>query len=187
MLDCQLFGVNPAWHHFSSVVIHALATIALFFALDSLTGKTGEAHLSPVSSPFIRYARNRWLGSPSAKTFSAVYSSRLTLLAWSYYARRKSVTRYLLAVLAAALGTLSKPMLVTIPFVLLLIDYWPLNRFRKEKSFGCSWRKFRSRWSPQSRRSPRCWPNTARSTLSASLCRYDLKMPSLATRSICVS
>src|SRR5207245_7919849 len=39
MLDCQLFGVNPAWHHFSSVVIHALATIALFFALDSLTGK----------------------------------------------------------------------------------------------------------------------------------------------------
>ena len=57
----------------------------------------------------------------------------LTLLAWSYYARRKSVTRYLLAVLAAALGTLSKPMLVTIPFVLLLIDYWPLNRFRKEK------------------------------------------------------
>ena len=75
MLDCQLFGVNPAWHHFSSVVIHALATIALFFALDSLTGKNGEAHLSPVSSPFIRYARNRWLGSPSAKTFSAVYSS----------------------------------------------------------------------------------------------------------------
>src|SRR5205814_10527007 len=57
----------------------------------------------------------------------------LTLLAWSYYARRKSVTRYLLAVLTAALGTLSKPMLVTIPFVLLLIDYWPLNRFRKEK------------------------------------------------------
>ena len=43
------------------------------------------------------------------------------------------MTRYLLAVLAAALGTLSKPMLVTIPFVLLLIDYWPLNRFRKEK------------------------------------------------------
>jgi hypothetical protein len=39
MLDCQLFGVNPAWHHFSSVIIHALATIALFFALDSLTGK----------------------------------------------------------------------------------------------------------------------------------------------------
>jgi protein O-mannosyl-transferase len=57
----------------------------------------------------------------------------LTLLAWSTYTRRKSAARYLIALLAAALGTLSKPMLVTIPFVLLLIDYWPLNRFQNEK------------------------------------------------------
>src|SRR5205823_3358936 len=57
----------------------------------------------------------------------------LTLLAWSSYARRKSLARYLVALLAASLGLLSKPMLVTIPFVLLLIDYWPLNRFRTEK------------------------------------------------------
>jgi len=57
----------------------------------------------------------------------------LTLLAWSNHACRKSLARYLIALLAAALGTLSKPMLVTIPFVLLLIDYWPLNRFQKEK------------------------------------------------------
>src|SRR5207253_4904382 len=57
----------------------------------------------------------------------------LTLLAWSNYARRKSVARYLIALCAAALGTLSKPMMVTIPFVLLLLDYWPLNRFQKEK------------------------------------------------------
>jgi protein O-mannosyl-transferase len=55
----------------------------------------------------------------------------LTLLAWSNHACRKSLARYLIALLAAALGTLSKPMLVTIPFVLLLIDYWPLNRFQK--------------------------------------------------------
>jgi protein O-mannosyl-transferase len=71
MLDCQLFGVNPGLHHFSSVVIHTLAVIALFFALDSLTGKSGEAELSPASSPFIRCERNRWHGSPSARTFSA--------------------------------------------------------------------------------------------------------------------
>jgi hypothetical protein len=85
------------------------------------------------------------------------------------------VTRYLLAVLAAALGTLSKPMLVTIPFVLLLIDYWPLNRFRTEKIVWLLMEKFRSRCSPQSRRLPRCWPNRATSTPSASLCRYDSK------------
>ena len=133
MLDCQLFGVNPAWHHFSSVVIHALATIALFFALDSLTGKkwrsafvAGVFAIHPLRAESVAWIAER------KDVLSGLFFA-LTLLAWSYYARRKSVTRYLLAVLAAALGTLSKPMLVTIPFVLLLIDYWPLNRFRKEK------------------------------------------------------
>jgi Flp pilus assembly protein TadD len=133
MLDCQLFGVNPAWHHFSSVVIHALATIALFFALDSLTGKNWRSAL--VAGVFaihpLRAESVAWIAERK-DVLSGLFFA-LTLLAWSYYARRKSVTRYLLAVLAAALGTLSKPMLVTIPFVLLLIDYWPLNRFRKEK------------------------------------------------------
>src|SRR5438874_337451 len=133
MLDCQLFGVNPAWHHFSSVVIHALATIALFFALDSLTEKkwrsafvAGVFAIHPLRAESVAWIAER------KDVLSGLFFA-LTLLAWSYYARRKSVTRYLLAVLAAALGTLSKPMLVTIPFVLLLIDYWPLNRFRKEK------------------------------------------------------
>ena len=133
MLDCQLFGVNPAWHHFSSVVIHALATIALFFALDSLTGKNwrsafvaGVFAIHPLRAESVAWIAER------KDVLSGLFFA-LTLLAWSYYARRKSVTRYLLAVLAAALGTLSKPMLVTIPFVLLLIDYWPLNRFRNEK------------------------------------------------------
>ena len=133
MLDCQLFGVNPAWHHFSSVVIHALATIALFFALDSLTGKNWRSAF--VAAVFaihpLRAESVAWIAERK-DVLSGLFFA-LTLLAWSYYARRKSVTRYLLAVLAAALGTLSKPMLVTIPFVLLLIDYWPLNRFRKEK------------------------------------------------------
>src|SRR5207244_6747258 len=55
------------------------------------------------------------------------------LLAWSRYAHNRTITRYLIALFVAALGILSKPMLVTLPFVLLLIDYWPLNRFQNEK------------------------------------------------------
>ena len=133
MLDCQLFGVNPARHHFSSVVIHTLATIALFFALESLTGKNWRSAF--VAAVFaihpLRAESVAWIAERK-DVLSGLFFA-LTLLAWSYYVRRKTVTRYLLAVLAAALGTLSKPMLVTIPFVLLLIDYWPLNRFRKEK------------------------------------------------------
>ena len=133
MLDCQLFGVNPAWHHFSSVVIHALATIALFFALDSLTGKiwrsafvAGVFAIHPLRAESVAWIAER------KDVLSGLFFA-LTLLAWSNYARRKSVARYLIALLAAALGVLSKPMLVTIPFVLLLIDYWPLNRFQNEK------------------------------------------------------
>ncbi|PYK56643.1 MAG: hypothetical protein DME47_01615, partial [Verrucomicrobia bacterium] len=133
MLDCQLFGVNPGLHHFSSVVIHTLAVIALFFALDSLTGKiwrsgvvAGVFAIHPLRAESVAWIAER------KDVLSGLFFA-LTLLTWSSYARRKSLARYLVALLAAALGLLSKPMLVTIPFVLLLIDYWPLNRFRTEK------------------------------------------------------
>jgi hypothetical protein len=133
MLDCQLFGVNPGLHHFNSVVIHTLAAIALFFALDSLTGKiwrsvvvAGVFAIHPLRAESVAWIAER------KDVLSGLFFA-LTLLAWSSYARRKSLARYLVALLAAALGLLSKPMLVTIPFVLLLIDYWPLNRFRTEK------------------------------------------------------
>src|SRR5438309_9716152 len=128
MLDCQLFGVKPGLHHFSSIVIHTLAAIVLFFALDSLTGKIWRSAF--VAAVFaihpLRAESVAWIAERK-DVLSGLFFA-LTLLAWSNYVRRKSVARYLIALFAAALGTLSKPMLVTIPFVLLLIDYWPLNR-----------------------------------------------------------
>jgi len=133
MLDCQLLGVNPGLHHFSSVVVHTLAAIVLFFALDSLTGKIWRSAF--VAAVFaihpLRAESVAWIAERK-DVLSGLFFA-LTLLAWSNYVRRKSVARYLIALFAAALGTLSKPMLVTIPFMLLLIDYWPLNRFQKEK------------------------------------------------------
>jgi tetratricopeptide (TPR) repeat protein len=133
MLDCQLFGVNPGRHHFSSVVIHTLAAIALFFALDSLTGKIWRSAF--VAAVFaihpLRAESVAWIAERK-DVLSGLFFA-LALLAWSNYARRKSVVRYLIALFAAALGLLSKPMLATIPFVLLLIDYWPLNRFQNER------------------------------------------------------
>jgi len=133
MLDGQLFGVNPGLHHFSSVVIHALAAIALFLTLDSLTAKIWRSAF--VAAVFaihsLRAESVPWIAERK-DVLSGLFFA-LTLLAWSNHACRKSLARYLIALLAAALGTLSKPMLVTIPFVLLLIDYWPLDRFQKEK------------------------------------------------------
>ena len=134
MLDCQLFGVNPYLHHVSSVVIHTLAVIALFFALNSLTGKIWRSAF--VAAVFaihpLRAESVAWIAERK-DVLSGLFFA-VTLLAWSNYTRRKSVVRYLIALFAAALGLLSKPMLVTIPFVLFLIDYWPLNRFQNERT-----------------------------------------------------
>ena len=133
MLDCQLFGVNPGLHHFSSVVIHALVVIALFLALESMTEKIWRSAF--VAAVFaihpLRAESVAWIAERK-DVLSGLFFA-LTLLAWSNYARRKSVPHYLITLVAAALGVLSKPMLVTIPFVLLLIDYWPLNRFQNQK------------------------------------------------------
>jgi protein O-mannosyl-transferase len=141
MLDCQLFGANPYRHHVSSVVIHTLAVIALFFALNSLTGKIWRSAF--VAAVFaihpLRAESVAWIAERK-DVLSGLFFA-LTLLAWSNYTRRKSVVRYLIALFAAALGLLSKPMLVTIPFVLLLIDYWPLNRFQNEKIISLVWEK----------------------------------------------
>jgi Flp pilus assembly protein TadD len=133
MLDCQLFGVNPGLHHSSSVVIHTLAVTALFLALESLTGKiwrsafvAGVFAIHPLRAESVAWIAER------KDVLSGLFFA-LTLLAWSNYARLKSVPRYLIALLAATLGVLSKSMLVTILFVLLLIDYWPLNRFQNQK------------------------------------------------------
>src|SRR5436190_1557072 len=133
MLDCQVFGVKPGPHHVISVVIHGCAAVALFFALDSLTGKTWRSAL--VAAVFaihpLRAESVAWIAERK-DVLSGLFFA-LTLLAWSRYAHKRTVARYFIALLAAALGILSKPMLVTMPFVLLLIDYWPLNRFHNEK------------------------------------------------------
>jgi protein O-mannosyl-transferase len=133
MLDCQLFGVNPGAHHFSSVVIHTLAAVVLFLALDSLTKKIWRSAFVAVVFAIhpLRAESVAWIAERK-DVLSGLFFA-LTLLAWSNYARRKSVVRYLIALFAAAFGVLSKPMLVTIPFVLLLIDCWPLSRFQNEK------------------------------------------------------
>ena len=133
MLNCKLFGVKPGPHHTTSVVIHTCAAIVLFFALDSLTEKMWRSAF--VATLFaihpLRAESVAWVAERK-DVLSGLFFA-LTLLAWSRYAHKRTITRYFIALLFAALGILSKPMLVTIPFVLLLIDYWPLNRFQTEK------------------------------------------------------
>ena len=130
MLDCQLFGLNPAGHHFSSVLFHILAALLLFTVLRAMTGALGRSAL--VAAVFaihpLRAESVAWVAERK-DVLSAVFFM-LTIGAYLHYARQPSARRYLLVVLFFALGLMAKPMLVTLPVLLVLLDYWPLRRIQ---------------------------------------------------------
>src|SRR5262245_18897545 len=134
MLDCQLYGLQAGWHHFTNVVLHTLAVLLLFLVLNQMTGAFWQSAF--VASLFAIHPLHvesvAWI-SERKDVLSAVFFM-LTLAAYVRYVRRPSFGRYLLVALALACGLMSKPMLVTLPLVLLLLDYWPLCRIEGTKS-----------------------------------------------------
>ena len=134
MLDCQLHGLNAGWHHFTNVLLHSIAVVLLFIALQQMTDALWRsAFVSAVFAAHPLHVESvAWIAERK-DVLSAVFFM-LTLLAYSYYTRAPSISRYLMVALAFVPGLLSKPMLVTLPFVLLLLDYWPLGRFQAYRS-----------------------------------------------------
>ena len=131
MLDWQLYGENAGGHHLTSVLLHTASAIVLFLVLRQMTGKLWRSAV--VAAVFaihpLRAESVAWV-SERKDVLSGLFFM-LTLWAYVRYARRPfSTGRYLCVVALFALGLLSKPMLVTLPFVLLLLDYWPLGRFQ---------------------------------------------------------
>jgi tetratricopeptide (TPR) repeat protein len=128
MLDCQLYGLNAGWHHFTNVLLHTLAVVLLFLALKQMTGAVWQSAF--VAALFaihpLRVESVAWIAE--RKDVLSGVCFMLTLLAYVYYTRAPSLRRYLVVTLAFVLGLMSKPMLVTLPLVLLLLDYWPLSR-----------------------------------------------------------
>jgi tetratricopeptide (TPR) repeat protein len=129
MLDCQLFGLKPGAHHFVNVLLHSATAVLLFLLLEQLT-------LTLWSSAFVaaifaihplRVESVAWI-SERKDLLSGLFFV-LTLLAYFYYARKPNLGRYLRMSILFACGLMSKPMLVTVPIILLLLDYWPLKRF----------------------------------------------------------
>ena len=129
MLDCQLWGVRAGGHHFTNVVLHIIAVVLLFLVLKQMTGAIWQSAF--VAALFaihpLRVESVAWI-SERKDVLSAVFFM-LTLGAYARYARFPSFGRYLTMSILFALGLMSKPMLVTVPLVLLLLDYWPLQRF----------------------------------------------------------
>ena len=128
MLDCQLYGLHPGGHHLTNVLLHALTVMALFLVLREMTGALWRGAF--VAAVFaihpLRVESVAWVAERK-DVLSGLFFV-LTLGAYVRYTRRASLSRYGLVLLLFGLGLMSKPMLVTLPLVLLLLDYWPLQR-----------------------------------------------------------
>lgn len=134
MLDVELFGVTPGavlgsgGHHLTSLLLHALNTVLLCVLLASLTGQLWSAAfvaalfgLHPLHVESVAWVSER-------KDVLSTFFFMLTLLAYTAYARRPGTGRYALVLILFGLGLMAKQMLVSLPFILLLLDYWPLGR-----------------------------------------------------------
>ena len=131
MLDCQFYGLNAAGHHFTNVLLHSIAVLLLFVVLHRLTGTFWRSAF--VAAVFaihpLRVESVAWVAERK-DVLSGVF---FMLTLWTYYSyvRTPSLTRYCVVAMTFALGLMAKPSLVTVPILLLLLDYWPLKRFDK--------------------------------------------------------
>ena len=127
-LDCQLYGLDPSGHHDSSLLLHTLNVVLLFWVLQSATGYVGRGAM--VAALFALHPINvesvAWIAE--RKNLLSMMFFLLALGAYRWYAREPRVGRYAVVALLYALGLLAKPQVITFPFVLLLWDYWPLQR-----------------------------------------------------------
>jgi Tfp pilus assembly protein PilF len=129
MTDVQFFGTNPRGHHVVSVVLHAFNVVLLFFVLRRATGYVVRSAV--VAALFAVHPLNvecvAWVAE--RKSLLSMLFVLLALAAYGWYASKRSIGRYAVVALLFALGLAAKPMIVTLPLLLLLWDYWPLQRF----------------------------------------------------------
>jgi protein O-mannosyl-transferase len=135
-LDCEVFGLQPYGHHLTSIVLHALNSMLLFLLIFYTTKREGPSlvlallfAVHPINVESVAWVAER-------KNVLSTLFFFLTLGAYGWYVRKPNWSRYLPVLIFFACGLMSKPMLVTLPFVLLLLDYWPLERIERNTSFA---------------------------------------------------
>ncbi|MEI8078366.1 MAG: glycosyltransferase family 39 protein, partial [bacterium] len=151
LLDVSLYGMWPGGHHVTSLLLHAVSGVLLFLALARLTRAPWPSlavALLWVAHP-LRAESVAWISE--RKDVLSVFFALLTLWCYARYAERPSPRRMAAVIVTFTLGLLAKPMLVTLPCVLLLLDYWPLQRLRPpEAGFGnllaAGWHRVREKW-----------------------------------------
>jgi len=131
MLDVELFGLDPMWHHLTNLLFHVVNSLLLFLLFEKMTGASWKSlclaslfALHPLHVESVAWVSER-------KDVLSTFFWFLTMLAYVHYTKKPKATKYMLCALFFILGLMAKPMLVTLPIVLLLIDYWPLERLRQ--------------------------------------------------------
>jgi len=134
ILDWSLFGANASGHHLVSLLLHIGAVIFLFLFLNKTTNNIWPSAfaaalfaLHPLRMESVAWAAER-------KDVLSMFFGMACLYAYAFYAENSKLSRYILSLILFALALMSKPMMVTLPFVLMLLDYWPLGRWQKEIS-----------------------------------------------------
>jgi tetratricopeptide (TPR) repeat protein len=134
MLDFELFGLNPGGYHITNVLFHIASTLLLFLALNQMTGAQWRSAF--VAAMFALHPLHvesvAWISE--RKDVLSAFFWMLTMWSYNLYTKHPSKARYLWVAVAYFMGLMAKPILVTLPFVLLLLDYWPLNRFSIHQS-----------------------------------------------------
>jgi len=137
-LDCQLFRLNPAGHHYTNLLLHATNALLLFLILQWFTGYTARSLM--VAALFAVHPLNvesvAWVAE--RKNVLSMFFFLLALAAYGWYVCRPGIARYMSVAILFACGLMSKPMVITFPLVLLLLDYWPLGRLRPEDRWASS-------------------------------------------------
>ncbi len=130
MLDCQLFGTNAGMHHLVNVLFHAANAVLLFLVLKRMTGAPWRSAVvaalfawHPLQVDSVAWVTER-------KNVLSTCLGLLTMLAYLRYVRQPGAGRYALVMVCFGLGLMAKPILVTMPLILLLLDIWPLQRFQ---------------------------------------------------------
>ncbi len=128
ILDCQLFNLKPGMHHLVNLLFHIANTLLLFIVLRHMTaGLWQSAFVAALFALHPMHVESvAWISE--RKDMLSTFFWILTMAAYFSYVKKTNTARYILTLVLFAMGLMAKPMLVTLPLVLLLLDYWPLNR-----------------------------------------------------------
>lgn len=132
MVDSQIYGLKPFGHHLTNLIIHLVNTLLLFWALFRMTGKIYRSAF--VAACFALHPLNvdsvAWVAE--RKNLLSTFFWLLCLISYQRYTENLKLRRYMLTIILFTMGLMTKPMIVTLPFVFLLLDVWPLKRFKIE-------------------------------------------------------